>query len=159
MADTFLGTHCHVTSTVTHLPSLGRFSLTVKPSRLPMVNSGPVKGKMGMSHKANAFGQVIEESESDGENYNSMEDEQFVRWFREAWPYLWAHRGATFVVIISGEIVNSPHHLDPILKAGPLFFLARWLIRKCNDQKKEFLFFIFFSELEFIIYFCIIYSY
>jgi amino-acid N-acetyltransferase len=41
--------------------------------------------------------------------------EEFVRFFREAWPYIRGHRGSTFVVVISSEVVPGPH-FDGILQ-------------------------------------------
>ncbi|KAL6656871.1 hypothetical protein ACP70R_004651 [Stipagrostis hirtigluma subsp. patula] len=41
--------------------------------------------------------------------------EEFVGFFREAWPYIRGHRGSTFVVIISSEVVSGPH-LDRVLQ-------------------------------------------
>ena len=113
-------------------PSRGFHFRTERSELLRPLTLVGVKGKKGISTRCNVLGEPESETE---ENYNSREDEQFVRWFREAWPYLWAHRGATFVVIISGEIVDSPF-LNPILKARPLFFVNYlfWLVRKCTRR-------------------------
>lgn len=46
------------------------------------------------------------------------EGTRFVGWFREAWPYVRGHRGSTFVVVVSGEVVAGPH-LDGILQVSP----------------------------------------
>ncbi|KAF7136627.1 hypothetical protein RHSIM_Rhsim08G0093000 [Rhododendron simsii] len=63
-----------------------------------------------ISVKCSAFTETDAESSS-----NCVRDERFVRFFREAWPYFRAHRGGTFVVIISAEIVDSPY-LDSVLR-------------------------------------------
>ncbi|KAH7689875.1 amino-acid N-acetyltransferase protein [Dioscorea alata] len=56
---------------------------------------------------------AVREIVSSGDSFS--ENELFVSWFRQAWPYIRGHRGSIFVVVISGEIVDSPH-LDSILQ-------------------------------------------
>ncbi|XP_041006223.1 probable amino-acid acetyltransferase NAGS1, chloroplastic isoform X1 [Juglans microcarpa x Juglans regia] len=46
----------------------------------------------------------------------SEKDKRFVECLREAQPYIHLHRGSTFVVVISGELLDSPNSLDIILK-------------------------------------------
>ncbi|KAL2241522.1 UNVERIFIED_CONTAM: putative amino-acid acetyltransferase NAGS2, chloroplastic [Sesamum indicum] len=81
--------------------------------RMHLVKMPSFEVKNVYGKKINVFGETgslaIEVS-------SALKDELFVRFFREGWPYFLAHRGSTFVVVISAEIFDSPH-LDPILMA------------------------------------------
>lgn len=114
---------CRRDSHLRTLPVRSRFS-----KHLSLVASEEPGSESRNRGKCNVFIDS-EESSSVEEGEISMKNEQFVRWFREAWPYFQAHRGGTFVVLISGEIVDSPN-LDPILKARcvPQFSLSDSLL-------------------------------
>lgn len=65
-----------------------------------------------------------------GGYYDISEDEDgFVEVLREVHPYVNLHRGSTFVVLLSGEIIDSPC-LDSILKVSlSLFLYLIWIFR------------------------------
>lgn len=92
-----------------------------------------VKGNKGIlppfSYPGSEVGKVEESN-------ISVEDQQRVRWFREACSYLCAQKGCTFVVLISGPILTSPF-LDSILKACPLFSQNNYLFSKCFVSEKN----------------------
>ncbi|KAH6824440.1 N-acetyl-l-glutamate synthase 1 [Perilla frutescens var. hirtella] len=92
--------------------------------------------KNGCGRKINVFGET-EASEIDDDG-NAVKDELFVQFFREAWPYFRAHRGSTFVVVISAEIDISLLHglgIKFVLVPGTHIQIDRLLAERGSEPK------------------------
>ncbi|WVZ66512.1 hypothetical protein U9M48_015721 [Paspalum notatum var. saurae] len=77
---------------------------SVRPRRVAVTNR-----RRGRGVRCCAF------SSSGGGGGRGVAGEEFVGFFREAWPYIRGHRGSTFVVVLSSEVVSGPH-LDRVLQ-------------------------------------------
>ncbi|XP_020086164.1 probable amino-acid acetyltransferase NAGS1, chloroplastic isoform X1 [Ananas comosus] len=93
-------------------PNRGKTTLRFPTSR---VVSGSGRRILGRGARAIRCSLDVDSDNGASNGFSYRENEQFVGWFRQAWPYIRGHRGSTFVVVISGEIVDSPY-LDTILQ-------------------------------------------
>ncbi|XP_072985568.1 probable amino-acid acetyltransferase NAGS1, chloroplastic [Typha latifolia] len=87
-------------------------SLRLLPSRTVFRSDGRILRRRPLSIRC-SFDVDSDNGVSSG--YPDRENDQFVGWFRQAWPYIRGHRGSAFLLVISGEIVDSPY-LDSILQ-------------------------------------------
>ncbi|XP_025014235.1 uncharacterized protein LOC112535735 [Ricinus communis] len=71
-----------------------------------------------------------------GDNVIAEDDKKYVEVLREVQPYILFHRGSTFVVVLSGEIVDSPF-LDNLLQLQQSLSLIGCLERKKEKRKKK----------------------
>ncbi|KAM6564149.1 hypothetical protein CsatB_024147 [Cannabis sativa] len=69
-----------------------------------------VVGSSNNNNSNNGYGVL-----GDHEEGNDNSNKRFVEALREAQPYIFAHMGRTFVLVLSAEVVASPC-LDSILK-------------------------------------------
>ncbi|EXB94034.1 hypothetical protein L484_009378 [Morus notabilis] len=89
------------------------FGVEVKNCKGLVISSKKRKGPSGIGGGDRRWRPVRE-----AESAVSEEDRSFVEALREAQPYIFAHIGRTFVVVLSAEIVAGPC-LDSILKVTP----------------------------------------
>ncbi|KAE7999733.1 hypothetical protein FH972_004138 [Carpinus fangiana] len=81
------------------------------PLACPRLRMGKRDPRCSVAKGYKVEGQVVKQEEY----YISEEDKRYVNALQEAQPYVYLHRGSTFVVVISGELLANSS-LDTLLK-------------------------------------------